>query len=266
MQYKKITLDEHSYIDAYIAAKTEKCTRKAILIIPGGGYGFVSVINEGEPIAQAFMPYGYNAFVLNYSVGGEKIFPTQLIQASKAIKHIKDNADEYGIDKDEIFAVGFSAGGHLTATLGTMWNKKDIYDEVDMPYSYNKPKGIMLIYPVISGVSEYSHKGSFQNLFGTDNPSEEQLKAASVELCVSTESSPAYIVHAANDTCVPVENALLLADAYSKVNIPFEMHIYPRGEHAFALGNKITWYGETEHIMHGLSDWVENAVRWANSF
>ena len=259
---KRIMLDDSAYIDAYLADKTEQYTRKAILVIPGGGYAGISD-REGEPVAMAFIPYGYNAFVLHYSVARTKTFPTQLIQASKAMKHIKDNAEEYGIDKGEVFAVGFSAGGHLCASLGTMWNKKEIYEEIDMPYGYNKPKGVMLIYPVISGVSEYAHMGSLQNLFGTDTPSEEQLKEASVELCVNGESSPAYIVHAANDTCVPVENSLILAAEYSKHKVPFEMHIYPRGEHGFSLANKITWDGKPEFIQEENSKWVENAAKWA---
>ena len=143
MIYKKIILDESSYLEAYIADKTEQFTRKAILVIPGGGYAGVCSEREGEPIALAFMPYGYNAFVLHYSVGRTKKFPAQLIEASLAMKHIKDNAEEYGIDKDEVYAVGFSAGGHLCATLGVMWNKKEIYDVADMEYGYNKPKGVM---------------------------------------------------------------------------------------------------------------------------
>lgn len=262
MKIEKIMLDNSAYLEAYIADKTEKYTRKAILVIPGGGYAGVSE-REGEPIALAFMSYGYNAFVLNYSVAREKSFPAQLIQASKAMKHIKDNAEEYGIDKEEVFAVGFSAGGHLCASLGVMWNKKEIYEEVDIPYGYNKPKGIMLIYPVISGVSEFAHMGSFQNLFGTDTPSEEQLKEASIELNMWSESSPAYIVHAANDTVVPVENSLIIAEEYSKHKIPFEMHIYPKGEHGFSLANKITWDGNPEFIQEEDAKWIENAVKWA---
>ena len=209
------------------------------------------------------MPYGYNAFVLHYSVGRTKKFPAQLIEASLAMKHIKDNAEEYGIDKDEVFAVGFSAGGHLCASLGVLWNKKEIYDAVDMEYGYNKPKGVMLIYPVISGISKFAHMGSFQNLWGTDTPTDEQLKKSSIELFVSEESSPAYIAHAADDSAVPVENSLMIASEYSKYKIPFEMHIYPKGEHGFALGNEITWSGKPEHIQEENAKWIENAAAWA---
>lgn len=265
MKIEKVMLDDKAYIEAYITDKTAQFKKKAILVIPGGGYGCVCSEREGEPIALAFLPYGYNAFVLHYSVNGEKTFPAQLKQASLAIKHIKDNAEEYGIDKEEVFAVGFSAGGHLCASLGTMWDKKEIYEDIDMPIGYNKPKGIILAYPVVSGVREYSHKGSFKNLFSSENPTKEQLEESSIELNVSEKSVPAYILHAANDSAVPVENSLLLAMEYSKYKIPFEMHIYKRGDHGFALANEITWDGNEEFIQKANEKWIENAARWAES-
>ncbi|MBR5808938.1 MAG: alpha/beta hydrolase [Clostridia bacterium] len=265
MKIEKIMLDDKAYIDTYIADKTEQFKRKAILVIPGGAYWNVCADREGEPIAMSFMPHGFNAFVLHYSVKGEGTFPTQLKQASLAIKHIKDNAEEYGIDKDEVYAVGFSAGGHLCASLGNLWDKKEIYEDIDMPLGYNKPKGIILAYPVISGVSEYSHKDSFKNLFDTENPTKEQLEESSIELKVSEKSVPAYIVHAVNDSLVPVENSLLLATQYSKYKIPFELHIYPRGEHGFALANEITWDGNEEFIQKANEEWVANAVRWTQN-
>ena len=111
MIYKKIRLDmtdENAYIEAYIADKEGDFVRNAILIIPGGGYGEVCSQREGEPIAISFMSYGYNAFVLHYSAG-KKSFPAHLIQASMAMKHIRDNAKEYNINPDKVFTVGFSA-------------------------------------------------------------------------------------------------------------------------------------------------------------
>ena len=265
MQFKKVKLYDDSYIDAYIAEQTEKYTRKAILVIPGGGYAGLSDNREGEQIALAFMPYGYNAFVLHYSVDGKKVFPAQLIQASAAIQHIRDNAVEYGVYADELFAVGFSAGGHLAACLATMWNKKEIYEAIDMPLGYNKPKGAMLIYPVISGISEWSHTGSINNLLGTKNPTPEQRKSVSIECNVTDEAVPLYIVHSEGDDVVPVQNSLLIAGEYADRKLPFEMHIYPRGIHGFALGNAITGEQNQGSYEYGLSDWVKNAVRWAEN-
>ena len=123
---------ENVWLDCYIADKiSEKSTRKALLVIPGGGYAQVCSGREGEPIALAFMHHGFNAFVLNYSVGkGNATFPTPLIEASLAIKNIKDNAQDYGIDPEQVFATGFSAGGHLAASLGVFYDKPEVLDNL----------------------------------------------------------------------------------------------------------------------------------------
>lgn len=263
MLYKKIALDkcgENAYIEAFVAEKVGSFVRKAILVIPGGGYSNVCSDREGEPIALAFMAHGYNAFVLHYSAGKE-VFPTHLIEASAAIKHIRDNAEAYNIDAENVFVVGFSAGGHLAASLGTMWNKKEIYDTLDMPYGYNKPTGMMLIYPVIS--AEY-HRGSFDNLLGKNN-SEENLKKCSIENCVDENSSPAYILHTSNDEIVDVRNSLTLANAIAEKQIKFEMHIYPDAPHGVALANEITKCDVEKWCNPSIAQWVKNAVKWAEN-
>ncbi len=261
MKFESIWLDEETRLDCYIAEPVEWYTRKAILVIPGGGYEALSVHIEGEPIAHAFMPHGFNAFVLHYSIGRKHAYPYQLIQASKAMKHIRDNAKEYCIDPEEVYAVGFSAGGHLCTCLGLQWNKPEIYEAVPMPHGYNKPKAILPIYPVISA-GEYAHEGSITNVLCTNTPTEEQRRSVSLEFHVTSDAVPAYIVHGAADDCVPVENSLLLATAYSKAKIPFELHIYPKGMHGFGLGNGITdWQGGI-HTQDGINEWVEHAITW----
>ncbi len=264
MIYKNIPLDESAYLEIYIADKTREFVRNAILVIPGGGYSNVCSDREGEPIGMAFMPYGYNAFVLHYSVN-EKPFPNHLIQASKAIKHIRDNAEEYNINPDKVFVVGFSAGGHLAGSVATMWDRKEVYDAIDMPYGYNKPNGAMLIYPVISG-SEIRHEGSFKRLFMTENPTQEQLEMASIEKCVSEKSCPIYMMHTSNDQVVDVRNSLVLADALAKQGIKFELHVYPDAPHGIALANEITSGGLDVHENKEIAKWVESAVRWAEKF
>ena len=265
MVYKKIMLDEtdeNAYLTAYVSDKIPGFTRKAILVIPGGGYGNVCSDREGEPIAQSFIPYGYNAFVLSYSTAqtSKNVFPSQLIQASKAIAHIKDNAEEYGIDPEQVFAVGFSAGGHLTACLGSLWDLPDIYEKTDMTYGYNKPAGTMLIYPVING-----HMGSFKNLLGTDEPTDEQLKLVSIDKQVSEKSSPIFMVHTSNDQVVNVKNSLSLANACAEKGILFELHVYPDAPHGAALANEITMCGNPKHNYPAMSKWVAQAAEWVES-
>ena len=256
-------LDSESYIDAYISDKIDGFTRDAILVIPGGGYGCVCSDREGEPIAQAFIPYGYNAFVLHYSVGEGKHFPLQLIQASLAMKNIRDNADEYNINPDRVFAVGFSAGGHLAASLGILWDNDEVNKKINMPFGYNKPTGIMPIYPVITADKSFWHEGSFENLLGKENLTEENRLSVSLEKHVSEKSSPAYIVHTSNDQVVNVKNSLALAQAYADAGLMFEMHIYPDAPHGSALGNEIT-AGDVEKFNNPcIAKWVENAAAWA---
>ena len=255
--------NEKVYLETFVARKMENFVRRPILVIPGGGYGGIAE-KEGEPIAEAFLPYGYNAFVLRYTTGRKGKFPCQLIEAARAIKHIKDNAEEYNIDPDQLMVVGFSAGGHLAACTGTMWKMDEVYKNVDMPYGYNKPKGVILMYPVISPKFE-NHIKSFKNLLCTDDPTPEQLSAAAIEDHVDADSSPAFILHTVNDKIVDVRNAFTVAEAYTEAGVPFEMHIYPKGPHGMGLANDITSKGEDKYIDGRIAEWVRFAVEWAET-
>ncbi len=271
MVLKRIYLDDENknvYLDAYIADEMPGLVRKAMLVIPGGGYKNIYP-PEGEPVAMAFIPYGYNAFVLHYSSGrsGENgTFPKQLIEASKAIKHIKDNATEYNIDPEEVFAVGFSAGGHLAGSLATMWNINEVYDAIDMEYGYNKVKGAILIYPVVTAMKFYGvdHEETIENLLGDDFAKQDKLERVSLEKQVTKDSCPIFMTLCANDDVVNAKNALCLAEAYADNNLPYELHIYPDSKHGFALANKITKCNEEKWEDASIAKWVENAVYWAD--
>ncbi len=268
MKYEKFFLfpdNEDAYIETYVADPLPGFTAKALLIIPGGGYGEVCSDREGEPIALAFLPRGYNCFVLHYSVGGKRVFPSQLIEASAAIKYIKDNAEKYNIDPNAVFAMGFSAGGHLAASLGTLWYLEDVYRKLEMPFGYNKPAGLMLVYPVITGEREYSHFGSVQNLLGKNEPSDEEIELVSLENRVDERSASAFLVHTSNDPVVSVVNSLRMAEAYRKAGKTFELHIYPDAPHGIALGNEITRCNVEKWCGKDLEQWVNAADIWAKS-
>ncbi|MBO5909585.1 MAG: alpha/beta hydrolase, partial [Clostridia bacterium] len=219
---------------------------------------------EGEPVALAFMPYCFNAFVLNYSVGDKARFPKPLIEASLAMKHIKDNAEEYGIDKDRVFVTGFSAGGHLCTALGTLWHMPEIYEQVEMEFGYNKPKAIIPVYPVICSDPEVSHRGSFYNIVG-EGKQEEEYEKYSLDMCVDEKSVPAFIVHTADDKVVNVRNSIRLANAYSEKGIPFELHIFKEAPHGMALSNKITGKCQKHNNSHN-AKWVELAAEWMEAY
>ena len=263
MTYDKIYLREGHpdvFLETYIAEPVGAKKRKAILVIPGGGYGGVCADREGEPIAMAFMPYGYNGFVLHYTVGRKEPYPAQLREVTLAIKHIKDNAENYNINPDEVFTVGFSAGGHLSATIGTQWKHPAVYEAMDMPYGYNKPKGTMLIYPVID-----NHDFSFHFLLCNDHPTEEQLDQVRLSKHVDADTCPTFIMHTSNDQEVNIQNSLNFAQALGKAGHKFEMHIYPDAPHGIALGNDITECAFPGWRNGAIAEWVRLAAKWAET-
>ena len=233
--------------------------RKAILICPGGAYAFCSN-REGEPIATAVLAAGYNAFVLDYSVKNKdqkgKKFPGQLIEAALAMKFIKDNAEKFHIDPDYVFVTGYSAGGHLAASLGILYGSDYVTSAIDMPENYARPAGMILAYPVISG-GEYAHRGSFDNILHNDRENPAAIAETSLENRVDENTVPTFLWHTREDTTVPVENSLLLATSLAKNNIPFEMHIYPYGGHGISLANRVVSASNPT-----AAQWFGEAVRW----
>lgn len=234
--------------------------RKAILVIPGGGY-YECANREGEPMAHVFLAAGFNAFVLNYSTvtTGDPLWPNPLADASAAMKYIRDHAEEYHIDPDYVFVIGSSAGGHLAASLGTLWDNDEIETLLGMEKGKNRPTGMILCYPVITG-GEYAHRGSFDRILGEKKDDPEARTALSLETRVSEKTVPAFIWTTAEDRGVPPQNTLFFAKALADNRIPFELHIYPKGGHGASLNNEIVGC----HYP-AVADWVEDAIRWMKS-
>ena len=258
------------YLDTYIPYTESKALRKAMLVLPGGGYG-ICWWGEGEPVARQFMTADYCAFVLKYSVKTD-IFrpsgvPAPLIDASRAVAHIKRNADKYGIDPEKIAVVGFSAGGHLAATLGTMWHYDFVEREAEIEHGENKVAAMILGYPVISSNPECGHIGSFNNLLtrpGETKPSDKDLRFYSVENQVSDKTVPAFIWHTAADNGVSVRNSLVMAEALSRNKIPFEMHIFPEGPHGRSIATRDIFPDDGPYLEH-IAEWVDLAKKWLDT-
>ena len=232
--------------------------RPAVLILPGGGYEYTSE-REGEPIALKFLTEGVCAFVLHYSPAPAR-FPQALCEALTAIGYIREHAEEWKIDKDQIAVCGFSAGGHLCASVGAFWNKSFLETYIGTDREKVKPNKLILSYPVITS-GEFTHQGSMDNLLG-NNKEAELLERASLENQVTKDVPPSFIWHTYEDETVPVQNALLFASALVKEQVPVELHVYRRGGHGLSLGNHLVQgemqYGET----HISSDWIDKAIRF----
>ncbi len=233
--------------------------KPAMLVIPGGGYGMTS-FREEEPVAVKYLSYGYNAFMLEYSVAPVR-HPYQLAEAVMAMNYIRLTAGETGTDPAMVAAVGFSAGGHLCAMLGSIFDSEDI-KPVFTPSVSARPDAVILSYPVIT-YGEKSHNGSFDNLCG-DN--EELKKSLAADKLVNKNSSPAFIWATRNDGCVPVRSSLAIAAAYEENELNFSIHVFGQGWHGLSLADKTVYgaiYDEVEkQLSTDVSYWVDMSVNW----
>jgi acetyl esterase/lipase len=232
-------------------------TRGTVLIFPGGGYSFTSP-REAEPIALQFNAAGFHAFILNYSVAPKR-HPQPLLDASRAMCIIRENAENWRIDSEKVAVCGFSAGGHLAASLGVHWNKSYLNVITDGDIAKNKPSALILSYPVITS-GEFAHRGSFNNLLG-ENATNESLDEMSLEKHITKDTPKTFIWHTVEDSDVPVENTLLFAQGLRKHNIPFELHIYPEGSHGLSLATEETANNASQIVPH-VSSWMRLCVEW----
>lgn len=267
MKHERIYLDpEHPevYIDSYIS---DKCNpHDAMLVIPGGGYRNVCTEKEGEPIALSYVAEGYNSFVLNYRTSDEGIpYPAQLIDASRAIVHIRENADKYNINPDRVFAIGFSAGGHIAGSLAILASEPEVLEALGIKEGDNRPNAVVLAYPVVSALHP-AHEPSFERLTGKPfaEISEGEKRKLSLECNVDGKSSPAFIWHTAHDITVPPYASLDLASAYLKAGVTTAMHLYPYGPHGIGLGTEVTAESHV-HIQPLATGWFADSVKFLKS-
>lgn len=240
----------------YILSGDKK--RPAVLICPGGGYGYTSP-REAEPIAMQFNAAGFHAFVLYYSVAPNR-HPQPLMDLSRAMCIIREGAEEWNINSEKIVVCGFSAGGHLAASLGVHWDKS--YLQIPgIEIGMNYPNALILGYPVITS-GDFAHRGSFNNLLGADASSHE-LYEMSLEYHVSSKTPTTFIWHTFEDKSVPLENTLLFAQSLRKCQIPFEMHVFPEGPHGLSLATEET-STETMGAYPHVSIWMKLCIEWLN--
>lgn len=207
-----------------------KFTDAAMVIFPGGGY-VGRAAHEGEGYAQLINTFGMNAFVVNYRVY-PNMFPLPLLDARRAIRFIRHNAESFEISKDKILVMGSSAGGHLAALVSTFSESID-GEGIDTTDSENYvPNGQVLCYPVITENESLAHIGSYKNLLGDLYPERDRF---SPELLVSDTTPKAFIWHTADDSVVNVINSYKYAEALSKHGIPHELHVFPYGPHGLGV-------------------------------
>ena len=260
IKYKEETATLFTYILDNSTKIDSDRKRPMVVICPGGGYEYTSD-RGAEPIAIQLLSMGFHACVLRYSCK-PAVFPTALCQLATAVKTIREHAFDWNVDSSKIILLGFSAGGHLAASLGVFWNKQFLFELLDFDNEQMRPNGLILSYPVISS-GTFAHKGSFDALLGGKQGNQQLIELLSLDKQVSSDVPPTFIWHTTTDTAVPVENSMLFAQSLLQNKISLEIHIYPNGVHGLSLGTEETKAKDNESMLQTeVSNWIEMAGRW----
>lgn len=217
-------------------APADKANGAAVVVCPGGGYGFLAVDHEGHQVAQWLNRLGLSAFVLQYRIAPRYHHPAPLQDVQRALRTVRSRAAEWKVDPARIGVWGFSAGGHLASTALTLFDegRADAADPVERVNC--RPDFGVLVYPVICFGKPYTHQGSMKNLLAERLDDSRLRDDLSTEKRVTAKTPPCFLMHTAGDTNVPPENSIDFYLALRKAGVPAELHVYERGDHGFGLG------------------------------
>lgn len=234
MQFYSHTLPSGARLTGYLRDETSEMpdynVRPAVLILPGGGYERCSA-RESDPVAVQFLQAGYQVFTLLYTVSPAPLRWQPLIDAAGALLHLRRNAARLRIAPFKIAVCGFSAGGHLAGSTAILWDAEPVRSALGISGEEARPDAVILAYPVITS-GAFAHRGSFDQLAGEDDA----LRAAfSLENHVQNDLPPFFLWHTVDDTTVPVQNSLLLAQALTEHHVPYELHLFPHGVHGSSI-------------------------------
>lgn len=233
-------------------------SRPFVILCPGGGYERTS-FREGEPIAMQFLRQGYHVAVLRYSIA-PAVFPAALLELGRTVLLIRAHAEEWKADPSQIFVQGCSAGGHLAGCLGTMWDAPFLAEALQTEPDLLQPEGMILCYPVISSARGTAHEGSFRALLGTDR--EEAWEPLSLEKRVKETTVPAFLWHTFADGTVPVDNALVMAQALHRARVRTELHVFQEGAHGLGAADELSRRPDGSGVEPECQCWTKLACRW----
>ena len=219
-------------LTAYLPAQNP--TRTAVIIAPGGGYAHLSMEKEGSDVAKWLNAHGVAGFVLKYRLGPKYHHPVELGDAQRAIRTVRARAAQLGIAPDHIGMWGFSAGGHLAATAGTLYEHGPAANGDAIDKESARPDFLILAYPVITLTEPYAHKGSLKYLLG-DTPDPALVQLLSAEKHVTAQTPPTFLYSTTDDQTVPIMNSLMFYSALVAAKVPAEMHLFGHGPHGTGL-------------------------------
>lgn len=241
----------------YPAANTEALPKRptAVVICPGGGYRVHAVDHEGHQIAKWFNRKGITAVVLRYRLGPKYRHPAPLQDAQRAIRFVRSKAKEWGVAKNRVGIMGFSAGGHLASTAATHFDDGDGDKTDPIEDESARPNFAILGYPVVSLTADFAHRGSGNNLLGKD-ADEALWKELSNESQVTKSTPPTFLFHTYEDNAVPPDNSIAFFQACKRAGVPAELHIYQDGPHGVGWANGHPAVGKWQNRLH---DWMKTS-------
>lgn len=210
--------------DDYETLKAHRI-RPALVICPGGAYRWRSP-REKDPAALEFLNMGFQVFILEYSCGEKAADMRPLKELAETVRTIRRRSEEWHIHPEQIAVLGFSAGGHLAASLGVYWD-----DTAACGGPGARPDALILCYPVIS-TKEFAHEESAQWVSGSSPEMREKMHLPDH---ITSDFPPTFMWHGGQDTSVPPENSLMLAVQLRKHQVPFEYHLFETGVHGISM-------------------------------
>jgi len=226
----------------------------AVIVCPGGGYTVLAIDKEGRAVADWLNTLGISAFVLKYRLK-EYGHPAPLRDVLRAVRLLRSEAAKWSIRPDRIGVIGFSAGGHLAASAATMFDAPEGRTGAPLDRLSARPDFAILVYPVIVFTGPYSHAGSRRALIG-ETPAPGLAESLSLDMRVTKDTPPAFLVHGGTDTAVPPENSALFYLALRKAGVPAELHNYERGIHGFGLQ---PGHGPVSSWPQRCADWLQGS-------
>ena len=232
--------------------------KSAVIVCPGGAYRDLAE-HEGHPVALWLNSIGITAFVLTYRLAPytEKAITGDIL---RAVRVVRSNAENFGIKKNKIGVLGFSAGGHLASSAAVHFSDFVFPKTDDTDNESPRPDAAILCYPVISPDSGMCHGDSFKNLLGEKFGDEKLMNYYSNEKAVKPDTPPCFLWHTGGDDGVPPENSMEFAKGLQKNKIPYEIHIYAGGRHGMGLAQNLK--GENTFR---IEKWTESCEEWLKS-
>ncbi len=222
----------------------------AVVVVPGGAYTVLASDHEGRQPAEWLNSLGIAAFVLEYRLGPKYHYPVQLLDAQRAIRYVRTNAEKFKIATDRIGVWGFSAGGHLSSLTGTHFDGGNASASDPLDRASSRPDFMILTYPVISNLGSAS-EWSFKQLLG-EHADSELIRSVSTNLQVTAQTPPTFLQLSSDDDIVSPENSLRFYAALLTAGVSAEMHIYQSGGHGYGLGA----------LNADLAGWTQRLADW----